>query len=274
MSSLGNNANADLPDVNDRLVTPESGYEMDDGKLVRVPPSDPPHAFCHADLSRLLGAHVAGEYRVAIDMLTRTSKIDDIAPDASIVHKQPDPATGRRRLEELAFEIASTQSLGDAGKKAAKLVNRGVRRVFAIDVERARVFEWSRELGTWSILDPRASIEDQTLVIPLPIEALVSSAKVDDAVAKALIARRHPVVEELRRDARSEGQIEGRSEGWSEGRSEGRIEAVLAVLASREFAVTATEREQILAERDPARIDVWIARVGTCASVAELLDTE
>lgn len=54
----------------------------------------------------------------------------------------PDPRTGGRQLEQLAFELASTQSLDHAGRKAAKLAGRGMRHVFAIDIERSRALEW------------------------------------------------------------------------------------------------------------------------------------
>jgi len=257
MSSSGSNANQELPEVHERLVAPESGYVIDDGKLVRVAPADPPHATCHANLSLLLGVHVAPDFRVAIDMLTRTSEIDDIAPDASVFPREPDPRTGGRRLEELAFEIASTESLGHAGKKAVKLTGRGVRRVFAIDVERARAFEWSRELGTWSFLDSSTHIEDAALAVPLPIEALVHASKTDEAVARALVARRHPVIEAVR--------IEGQAARTAE--------VLLAVLASRGLHPQPEERERILGERDPDRLDRWVAHVALCASVAELLAT-
>jgi hypothetical protein len=75
-------------------------------------------------------------------------------PDVSVYPDAPDPRTGGRQLEQLAFELASTQSLGHAGRKAAKLAGRGVRRVFAIDVERSRALEWSAALGAWRELDP------------------------------------------------------------------------------------------------------------------------
>ena len=71
------------------------------------------------------------------------------------------------------FEIASTQSLGNAGRKAAKLAARGVRRVFAIDVERSRALEWSAELATWRELDPAGHIDDPALEVPLPIEDMI-----------------------------------------------------------------------------------------------------
>jgi hypothetical protein len=50
--------------------------------------------------------------------------------------------------EHLVFEVVSTESIGHAARKAAKLSARGVRRVFAIDVERSRALEWSAELGS------------------------------------------------------------------------------------------------------------------------------
>jgi hypothetical protein len=127
-------------------------------------------------------------------MLTRTSEIDDIAPDVSVFPDARDPETGGRQLEQLGFEVVSSESLGCAGRKAAKLVARGARRVFAIDVERARALEWSSSLGTWSVLDPSAHIEDRALEVPLPIGALLLAAKADDAVARTLVAKHNPVI--------------------------------------------------------------------------------
>jgi hypothetical protein len=37
----------------------------------------------------------------------------------------------------------STETLAHAGRKAAELVGRGARRVFAIDVERQRALDWA-----------------------------------------------------------------------------------------------------------------------------------
>lgn len=103
--------------------------------------------------------------------------------------------TGRRQLEQFAFEVVSTQSLSDAGHKAAKLVARDVRRVFAIDVERSRALEWSTAFGTWRMLDAAGHLMDPVFVVPLPIEMLVRSARTDDAVARALVAKHNPVIE-------------------------------------------------------------------------------
>jgi len=142
MSSPGRSSSPEpRPPVDVRLVAPESRYEIDDGRLVYVAPADEPHGNRHALTAALVALHVHPDYDVAIDMLTRTSETNDIAPDVSVYPRERDPETGGRKLEELAFEIASTQSLADAGRKAHKLADRGVRRVFVTDVARRRAFE-------------------------------------------------------------------------------------------------------------------------------------
>lgn len=255
MSSPGSHATPNLPAVDERLVAPESGYEIDDGKLVFVAPSDPPHATRHSKVAALLEAHVHADFDVAVDMLTRTSETSDLAPDVSVFPRAPDPETGGRRIEELVFEVLSSESLNHAAGRALTLVARGVRRVFAIDVALERAFEWSRELATWRSLDPSTSIEDPTLAVPLPIEPLVRAISADDAVAKALRAKRHPEFLAER--------VEGRAEGWAG--------AVIAALAARNTPVRDEERVRILEEHDPARLERWFAAAMSCASVAELL---
>jgi Uma2 family endonuclease len=259
MSSPSSNALTELPAVDAHLVAQDCGYEIDDGKLVDVPPALEPHADRHAKLAALLEAHVAGDFNVAVDMLTRTSATSDLAPDASVYPLARDPRTGGRQLEHLAFEIVSTESLGHAGRKAASLAARGVRRVFAIDVERGRAFEWSRELGTWSLLDAGASIIDPALAVPLPIRALLHSAKADDSIASALLAKRNPVLEAALDTAEARGLALGLAE------------AILVVLASRALVPQPAERAQILGERDPVRLTRWLAHAAASASVAELL---
>jgi hypothetical protein len=200
---------------------------------------------------------------VAADMLTRTSRGDDIAPDVSVYPTARDPQTGRRQLEELAFEIASTETLAHAGRKAAKLVSRGVRRVFVVDVERKRALEWSKEAGQWSILDRRGQIEDPALAVPIPIEALLDAALADAAMARALRVKRHPEFVAEREEGRTEGRVEGRAEG--------RAEALLIVLAGRRLEPTEDERQRIRQERDLGRLERWLAAAPACADVAALL---
>jgi Putative restriction endonuclease/Essential protein Yae1, N terminal len=276
-------ADPELPAVDDRLVAPDCGFEILDGALVDVAPADQLHATRHSKLSALVEAHAGLAFDVAVDMLTRTSRTSDVAPDVSVFPIARDPVTGGRQLEQLAFEIVSTESLGHAGDKAARLVVRGVRRVFAIDVERARALEWSRELGTWSMLDPSGQLEDPALAAPLPIEAMVHAAKADDAIARALVIKRNPVIEAVRAEGQAEGKreglaegkreglAEGKREGLAEGKLHGRAEALLAILIARGVAINPGDRAQILGERDPGRLDRWLARAASCGAVAELL---
>jgi Uma2 family endonuclease len=305
---------SDLPDIDDRLVEPETRYEMLDGELVYVSPADDPHARRQAQLCALIEAHIGLAFRVASDLLTRTSKVDDFAPDVSVYLKARHPETGKRQLAQLVFEVVSTQTLANAARKAGKLAARGVRRVFAIDIERSRALEWSATLGTWSVLDSSGHIVDPALEVPLSIEMIVREARTDDAVARALIARRNPEFEaasattraegradglakgraeglakgraEGRAKGRAEGRAKGRAEGLAKGRAEGRAkgraeglaegraagwaEAILGVLVARGMSPDREARERIVAERDPARLQRWLERVGTCRSVAEL----
>jgi len=242
------------PAVDERLVAPGARYEIEDGRVVYVPPADEPHAARHAKLGVLVDAHRAEGSAVAVDMLTRTSRIDDIAPDVSLYPAARDPRTGGRRLEELAFDVASTESLAHAGARAAKLVARGVRRVFAIDVERSRALEWSRELGQWSILDRRGKIEDPALAVAIPIEAMLEAARADDAVVRAWRAKRHPEFLAER----------------AEGEARGLATALLLVLSARGLEATAAERSRILEERDLSRLERWIVAAANCADVAAL----
>lgn len=266
MSSGHGAYGAERPEVDARLIAPETRYEVEDGKVVYVAPADEPHGSRHSKVSALVEAHAADGYDVASDMLTRTSELDDFAPDVSVFPAARDPESGNRQLEELAFEVVSTERLSHAGRKAAKLAARGVRRVFAIDVERQRAFEWSRELGSWAMLAERDSIADRALAVALPIEALVRAAKADDAVARALLAKGNPVLTQAL-EARA---VESRLEGKVEGKAEGKAEALLAVLTARGFALSEAQRARI---RDPAHageLDRWLKTAVSCTTVEQL----
>jgi len=96
------------PAIDDRLVATETRYEILEGRLVHVSPADPPHGTRHSKVSALLEAHTGLEFTVASDMLTRTSERSDVAPDVSVFPSAPDPRTGGRQLEQLAFEVVSS----------------------------------------------------------------------------------------------------------------------------------------------------------------------
>jgi Uma2 family endonuclease len=262
---------AELPPEDERLVAPETPYEMVDGELVFVPPSDYDHGDRQSKAAGLIDACVRPEFSVVTEVLTRTSRTTDIAPDISVYPRARDPATGRRRVVELAFEIVSTQSLASAADKARRLSARGVRRVFAIDVERSRAMEWSGGLEAWRLLDIAACIEDPVLAVGLAIEPLVKAAIMDDAIARALIAKNNPVIAAEKADSRREGKAEGRAEGRAEGLVEGVRRSLLQLIAARGFSLDAAGRARILEEGDLKRLERWFARAVHGASIADVL---
>lgn len=270
---------AELPPVDERLVAPETPYEMVDGELVYVPPSDYDHGDRQSKAAGLIDACVRPEFSVVTEVLTRVSRTTDIAPDISVYPRARDPATGRRRVVELAFEIVSTQSLTSAADKARRLSARGVRRVFAIDVERNRAMEWSSGLDAWRLLDIAACIDDPVLAVALAIEPLVKAARMDDAIARALIAKDNPVIAAEKAASHWKGKVEGRVEGLAEGLAHGRHEGIvdgvqrslLQLLAARGIALDEAERAGILAERDLQRLERWLARAVHGTSIADVL---
>jgi hypothetical protein len=228
-----------LPAVDERLVAPESGAEILDGRLVMSPPgADPPHAMRHLTLAYLLGAHVAPGHVAAVDMLTRTDRTSDFAPDASVFPIGLDPATGGRRVEVLAFEIVSKQRLSVAKRKAKKLVARGVERVFALVLRRERALEWDRRTGDWRPLHLDEQIVHRSLAAPLPVRALLDSARADDAVLAALEARRPDLIARIEARGRALGRTEGANAGAREGVTQ-TVEALCRVLAIRVSATRA-----------------------------------
>lgn len=247
-----------FPPVDERLVAPECGYEIVDGLVVAVTPAFEPHARRHAKLAALLEAHVAEGFTVAVDMLTRTAAKSDFAPDVSIYAIARDPETGGRQLEDIAFEIVSSETLAHAGAKAASLVARGVRRVFAIDVERERALEWSTRTAGWEILGPDARIEDRLLVAPLDTRDLVAVTHADDAIAHALIAKGNTVIDAALAMHHEQGRLHAT------------VAAIIAVLAARGLTPTDAERSRILALRDEEVLARAIAVATRCAAVDEI----
>jgi hypothetical protein len=212
----------DLPAVDDRLAVPGTRTEIYDGELVFVPPSDALHATQHSKTSALVEVHAAPAFEVACELLTGTSRTSDVARDVRVFPRDRDPKTGRRKLEQLAFEVVSTEALGHAARKATLLFSRGVRRVFAIDLRRARVLEWVGQTATWRTLEVGARIEDPALAVALPVDALLHTASVDDAVARALLLKHNPVLESATAVAVAEAKQGALAEGKRGDRAGGR----------------------------------------------------
>jgi hypothetical protein len=210
--------------------------------------------------------YCAPGYNAASDMLTRAGWRDDFAMDTSVYPIARDPVTGGRQLEELAFEVVVSESLALAGKKAATSRGRGVRRVFAIDVERGVCLEWSVAVDGWEIVGSGAAIEDRALFPAVLISDLVSGGSSDDAVARALLAKGNPVIVEAlaaRRARAREEREEGRADGWRD--------VIVTVLSARGLAISERERAELLATSDTELLKRWVVVATTCASAAELL---
>jgi hypothetical protein len=62
------------------------------------------------------------------------------------------------------------------------------------------------------------------------------------------------------------------AQGRAEGRTEEAANALLMVLEARGVAVLDTERERILAQKDPERLERWLKKAAVASSVAEVLD--
>jgi hypothetical protein len=256
--------------VDERIVQPESRAEILNNRLLFSPPADEPHGREHFTLVWLLGAHLARGYLGAVDMLTRTSKRSDFAPDASIYPEERDPITGGRKLEEVAFEIVSEQSLDVASRKARELSRRGVRRLFCISLKQQQVLEWSAGARGWQALRSDEVIEDRCLVRPLPVRTLLDTAATDDAVARALLAKETPAITQALLESKLQGQREGRREGLVDGVRR----TVITILAARGVQLDDTARARIMACDDLARLERWVARAAVATQLDEVIEDE
>ena len=242
----------EVPAVDERLVMPGTRAEILKGALLMPPPADEPHGTSHFDLTYLLAAHVADGYRGAVDMLTRTSRESDFAPDASVFPRERDAETGGRRLEELAFEIVSEQWIGVPSEKARELARRGVRRIFCVVLKNRRVLEWSRATDGWSFLPEDFVIDDPCFATPLPVRALLDGAEVDRAVVAALEKR--GLLAELETRAREEGRARGLAQGLEQGRRAAALDLCEALGVELDEA-----RRAALAAMDRAALEATIA---------------
>jgi hypothetical protein len=251
--------------VDDHLVEPEvTRDEIINGRRVVSMPAERPHAIKQGDLDTLLGNHVAPGYCLAVDLISRFGEKWDFASDSCVIKDGIDPATGRRYLEEIAFEVVSTQGERDVAEKAEGMHRRGVRRIFGIWVKgRRRVCEWSAESGSWRLLDGESHIEDPCLGAPLPVRALLDAALVRRAVVRALEIQGEPAIQELKAAAEARGKAVGKVEGIAA--------SILKVLEGRGIAVSSAQREEILGCTDLERLDRWLLRAGVATSAAEVL---
>lgn len=240
---------ARFPPVDEHLVAPEvTRDEVIRGRKVVAAPSLEPHAEQQVRLDFVIAPHVVQGYIGAADLITRVARGSDFATDLSIRKAGIDPATGRRHLEELSFEIVNEQSMRDVREKAEDLVVRGVRRVFAIFVKRGEVAEWSSGQEAFVPLGPDAVIEDPCLLRSLPVRALLDGAAAELEVVRALERKGNPEIEAIK------------ARRWQEGHDEGRRAMLLRLLQLRFGEVPGEVRARVLSAGAEA-LELWVERL-------------
>jgi hypothetical protein len=246
-----------LPLVDDHLVEPEvTRDEIINGRRVVAMPAEAPHGDKQVDLDTLLRIHVAPGFVASADLITRFGVESDFASDTCVRREGFDPATGRRYLEEIAFEVVSTQTEQKVLEKAEVMHRSGVRRIFGLWVKgRRRVCEWSAVSGSWHLLDEGSQIEDSCLATPLPVKALLDAALVRRAVVQALESQGEPAIQELKAAAEARGVAR----------------SILNILEARGIAVSSVQREEILGCTDLERLDRWLLRAGVATSADEVV---
>src|SRR5262249_37943330 len=120
--------------------------------------------------------------------------------------------------------------------------------------------------GKWEELDAAGEIEDLTLDVALPVKELITTARSDDAVARALYLKGNPYLLEKV----AEGEAKGEAKGRAEGEAKGRAKALLVVLEGRGLVIDEAMRARLLSERDVQQLDRWLSRAMTCATIDEL----
>jgi hypothetical protein len=232
----------------EHLVEPETRWEVVQGARMQASPARPPHADRHFTIDYVLGASLASGYVGATDLLTRWSSDNDYATDTSVRRAGIDDTTGERYLEEMAFEVAYAQRRGDLEGRARLLSRRGVRRIFAVFVKEGTVEEWSRATETWQVLGAGGIIEDRCLSAPIAVRALLDAAAADESVARALVARQHPVIEEYAQTRYHRGAVDAY------------LKALRMILVQRNLEPDARQRASIDACEDPALLERWLGR--------------
>jgi hypothetical protein len=257
------------PRVSDYTVEPESGREMLDGEVREALPAGPTHSRHHNQVDFVLRAYTAPEYGADTDLLTRLAIPHNFASDASIRRNGVDPETGDRYLEELAFEILSTQSAEELEKRARIMVARGVRRIFAIPVRgdeagseiiAGPVMEWMAAEERWRTYRDDEVIADPCLFAPVPVRALLDAVEADDAVAQALLDKGNRVLVAYG-DAR-----------YRAGETKAAREHIHMFMQARGIAMDATAHARIAACSDLAMLKRWLVRAPYATSASDLFD--
>jgi hypothetical protein len=254
------------PRLDEHLVEGETREEMLRGERIYAAPAREPHAERHFELDYVIRAHVNEGYIGASDMLTRAGPKSEFATDTAVRKRGIDPETGTRYLEELAFEVVSTQSMREMIMRAEDLSTRGVRRLLAIFVARNEVCEWSVAEHRFVTLSLDDTLVDPTLARPIPIRALLDAAQADDAVVDALDSkgnRRLRAIKTREHDRGLErGLTKGLEQGLEQGKNEGLVEGIESICRILDVELS-PERRAGLRELDTAGLERLLTQLET-----------
>ena len=263
---------APWPNPEDHLVEPGTRWEVFEGERRYVPPARPGHGDLHNQLNTIIDYHMPPGYKASSDLLTRYNRDNDFATSTSVRRAGIDPATGRRYLEELAFEIFFEQPDDYTRSRARIVVTSGVRRMFGIfgkerwpgsddagEVDYT-VAEWSAERDDWVVLVPGDVITDPALALPIPVEALIEAAASDNAATRAALTKDTPVLREHNAAVHAAGALAATRK------------LIFQILEYRKIALDAAQRARIEACTDLATLERWHLRAIDVSDAAELLD--
>lgn len=206
--SYGATEIAQLPHVDERLARPGVWEDVRDGVVHELTPADEKHGNAHHHVSLVIGTVVRDEYAASTDRLTRTGVRTDFAPDVAIFPREK-TEDGHSKMAEVAFEIADSQSRNDARWKAEKLIERGCRRVFLLDVDKSVLCEYDRATDDWRELAADALIEDRTFTVPIWASNLLDKIMNDALILNALRAKNSAVLTEILLDEARRGEAFG-----------------------------------------------------------------
>jgi hypothetical protein len=239
-----------MPRLDEHLVREGTREEVLRGQRIIAAPARAPHADPHCRLDYLISAAAASGFVTSSDLLTRAGPGSEFATDTSVRREGIDPATDTRYLEELAFEVVSTQSLREITERAEDLSNRGVRRVIAVFVKKGEVAEWSVRSKSWLPLSLDSTLADPVLARPVLLRALFDAGVADNEVVESLAAKGNPRLAQREAAQHDQGLELGRREA---------IEAICEVLG---IALGPTERAH-LHTLDTGELDSLLSAIKT-----------
>jgi hypothetical protein len=121
------------------------------------------------------------------------------------------------------------------------------------------VAEWSAERDDWVVLHPGDVIEDPALLLPIPVEALTDAVASEDAVARALLAKKNRVLQEHAARERHEVRLAAARK------------YLYDIVEHRKIALDAAQQARIDACDDLETLERWLVRAIEVQDASALL---